>query len=92
MAPKERKHKRRSRRLNIVYTSDSQQEPDFEGFETDDFTSDDEYIPLGLVSRVIKKKKKRQKVKRLAGAPPSPRAPEPQPGTSRMGADEGSVS
>ncbi len=51
-----RKRRRRSKRLNVIYTSDSQASPSFSGFKTADFTSDDEYISLSLVKRVINSK------------------------------------
>ncbi len=46
--------RRRSKWLNVIYTSDSQSSPNFIGFKTDDFTflSDHEYISLYLVKRV----------------------------------------
>ena len=87
---KPRRKRRRSRRTNVIYTSDSQAEPDFDGFETEDFTSEDEHIPLKLVTRVMRKKKRKREKKRGASNDAAPCGPQtPQPGTSQMSTEEG---
>ena len=53
-----RKRRRRSPRTNLIYSSDSQEEPEFEGFETDDFESSDEYTSLDIIQRLIRKRKR----------------------------------